>query len=165
VQFLNALPKKTKKELKMNERDKKTLVKLDKYLSEDIPNLEIDEDILEITLKANQFYSKAIKKYLKTVAVIEFNTVKFIKEQSINFKDRTDMNNFIVQAIKNLKDKKELTKVEQVELKTLMSFKEQVLEGKGKEYDLTNGFGFEYDENVKVDFEPIEFAKKENIEA
>lgn len=148
----------------MNERDKKTLEKLDKYLTEDIQNAEIDEDILEITLKANEFYSKTIKKYLRTVAVIEFNTVKFIKEQSANFKDRTDMNNFIVQAIKDLKDKEELTKVEKIELRTLIRFKEQVLDGKGREYDLTKGFGFEYDNNVKVDFEPIEF-NKEKIEA
>ena len=148
----------------MNERDKKTLEKLDKYLTEDIQNAEIDEDILEITLKANEFYSKTIKKYLRTVAVIEFNTVKFIKEQSANFKDRTDMNNFIVQAIKDLKNKEELTKVEKIELRTLNRFKEQVLDGKGREYDLTKGFGFEYDNNVKVDFEPIEF-NKEKIEA
>lgn len=148
----------------MNERDKKTLEKLDKYLTEDIPNVEIDDDVLEITLKANEFYSKAIKKYLRTVAVIEFNVVKFIKDQSVNFKDRSDMNNFIVQAIKDLKAKKQLTHVEKIELRTLISFKEQVLDGKGKEYDLTQGFGFEYDDNVKVDFEPIEF-NKEKIEA
>jgi hypothetical protein len=148
----------------MNERDKKTLEKLDKYLTEDIPNVEIDDDVLEITLKANEFYSKAIKKYLRTVAVIEFNVVKFIKDQSVNFKDRSDMNNFIVQAIKDLKAKKQLTHVEEIELRTLISFKEQVLDGKGKEYDLTQGFGFEYDDNVKVDFEPIEF-NKEKIEA
>ena len=148
----------------MNERDKKTLEKLDKYLTEDIPNVEIDDDVLEITLKANEFYSKAIKKYLRTVAVIEFNVVKFIKDQSVNFKDRSDMNNFIVQAIKDLKAKKQLTHVEEIELRTLISFKEQVLDGKGKEYDLTQGFGFEYDDNVRVDFEPIEF-NKEKIEA
>ena len=149
----------------MNERDKKTIEKLDKFLSEEVHNVEIDDDILELTLKANEFYSKAVKKYLKTVAVIEFNTVKFIKEQCNNFKDRTDLNNFIVQAIKDLKAKKDLTNVEQVELKTLIKFKEQVLEGKGKEYDLTNGFGFEYDKGQKVEFEPIEFSKKENTEA
>jgi len=149
----------------MNERDKKTVEKLDKFLTEDVHNIEIDDDILELTLKANEFYSKAVKKYLKTVSVIEFNTVKFIKEQCDNFKDRTDLNNFIVQAIKTLKNKKDLTNVEEVELKTLIKFKEQVLEGKGKEYDLTQGFGFEYDKDQKVEFEPIEFSKQKNIES
>jgi hypothetical protein len=149
----------------MNERDKKTIEKLDKFLSEDVHSIEIDDDILELTLKANEFYSKAVKKYLKTVAVIEFNTVKFIKEQCGKFKDRSDLNNFIVQAIKTLKDKKDLSNVEEVELKTLIKFKEQVLDGKGKEYDLTQGFGFEYDKDTKVDFEPIKFNEKENIEA
>jgi hypothetical protein len=145
----------------MNERDKNTLERVNKFLTEDLKNVEIDEDILTLTLKANEFYSKAIKKYLKTVAVIEFNTIKFIKEQSKEFKDRADMNNFIVQAIKDLKKKKELTKVEEVELRTLKKFKEQVLDGKGKEYDLTNGFGFEYDENLKVDFEPFDMTQEE----
>jgi len=148
----------------MNERDKKTIEKLDKFLSEEVHNIEIDDDILELTLKANEFYSKAIKKYLKTVSVIEFNTIKFIKEQFGKFENRTDLNNFIVQAIKDLKDKKELTNVEEIELKTLKKFKEQVLEGKGKEYDITKGFGFEYDKDIKADFEPIEF-NKEKIEA
>lgn len=149
----------------MNERDKKILQKLDNYLSDEVQQTEIDDDILELTLKANEFYSKAIKKYLKTVAVIEFNIVNHIKNQSVNFKDRSDMNNFIVQAIKDLKAKKELTNVEEIELKTLIRFKEQVLDGKGKEYDLTKGFGFEYDNNAKVDFEPIEFNKKDQIKA
>lgn len=141
-----------------NKRKKEIYEKLDEFLNQEI---EIDEEILEITLKANEFYSKAVKKYIRTVAVIEFNTIKFIKDTCANFKTREQLNNWIVDSIKAVTSKKELTRTEEIELRTLKDFKHKVLDGHGKEYDITKGFNFDYG-TEKVEFEPIKLGDKDN---
>jgi len=130
------------------------MTKLSEYFNQDFDNREYDEDLLTLNLKANEFYSQVIKEYLETEIVIKFNTLRHIKEMSSGFEDRTDMNNFIVNAINDLKKEKTRTRVQDIELETLIEFKELVLKGKGKEYDITKGFDFEYSEQTVV-FEPI----------
>lgn len=142
------------KQLERTKKRVEKMTKLSEYFNQDFDNVEYDEDLLSLNLKANEFYSKVIKEYLDTEIVIKFNTLRHIKEKSSNFNDRIDMNNFIVDAIADLKKQKERTKVQNIELTTLIEFKELVLNGKGKDYDITNGFDFDYSEQ-KVSFEPI----------
>ena len=142
------------KQLEKAKKRVEKMTKLKEYFEQDFENREYDEDLLSLNLKANEFYSKVIKEYLETEVVIKFNTLRHIKEKSVNFNERTDMNNFIVDAIADLKKQKERTKVQDIELATLIEFKELVLKGKGKEYDITNGFEFDYSEQTIV-FDPI----------
>lgn len=130
------------------------MMKVKEFFDQDWEKNVVDEEMLSINLRANEVYSKAVKKYLNTVAVIEFNTLRHIKEKSTEFENRTDMNNFIVGAIGDLKIIKERTKVQDIELRTLINFRDKVLKGKGKEYDVTKGFDFAYSEQT-VEFEPF----------
>lgn len=140
-------------------KKKEIIETLNEFFEQDFDKNEIDEELLSLTLRANEFYSKAIKKYLKTVAVIEFNIIKHIKENSSKFESRSDMNNFIVSAIGDLKNKKDRTKTEEIELRTLIRFRDDVLKGQGKEYDITKGFTYDYD-GQDVDFKPINMGAK-----
>lgn len=142
------------KQLEKAKKRVKKMAALSEYFNQDFDKKEYDEDLLSLNLKANDFYSTIIKEYLETEIVIKFNTLRHIKEMSSNFEDRTDMNNFIVNAINELKKQKPRTRVQNIELETLIEFKELVLNGKGKDYDVTNGFDFNYSEQV-ITFEPI----------
>ncbi len=104
-------------------------------------------------------FSKSVRKYLKTVSVIEFNTLNYIKEQSKQFKSRADLNNFIVKGIQDLKDNKELSYIGEIELRTLLDFKKKVLDGKGKEYNLKEKLEFKYGDEP-VDMGTITFGSK-----
>lgn len=130
------------------------MLKVKEFFEQDWEKNVADDEMLAINLRANEMYSKAVKKYLNTVAVIEYNTLRHIKEKSSQFKNRTDMNNFIVSAIGDLKNIKERSKVQDIELRTLINFRDKVLKGKGKEYDVTKGFDFTYGEQ-DVEFEPF----------
>jgi hypothetical protein len=151
-----------KKENKPTKRQMEVQKGLDIFFHQDWENMEYNEDLLAITLRANEMYSKSIKKYLKTRAVIEFNTLKHIKEMCNTFSSREELNNFIVESIKTAKKKKELTYIEEIELATMIKFKEKVLQGKGKEYKIDKKMNFEFDyDQVKVPFEPFNLNDKE----
>lgn len=143
-----------------NKQREKTIKRVEKmkalseYFNQDFDKREYDEDLLELNLKANEMYSKIIKEYLETEIVIKFNTLRHLKEKSSGFENRADMKNFVLSAINDLKKQKERTRVQEIELETLIEFREDVLKGKGKEYDITKGFNFDYSEQV-IEFEPI----------
>ena len=126
-------------------KKQEAIEKLSKIMNQDFENVEVDEDLLELNLKAQEFYSQAVKKYLRTVAVIEFNVVRALKEKTAEYKTREAFNNFVVQAIKDMQSAKELSFVQEIELRTLKNFKHKVLDGHGKEYDITKKFKFDYD--------------------
>ncbi len=142
------------KQLEKAKKRVEKMTKLSEYFNQDFDEKDYDEDLLTLNLRANEFYSKVIKEYLETEVVIKFNTLRHIKEMSSGFENRVDMNNFIINAINELKKEKTRTSVQDIELETLIEFKELVLNGKGKEYDITKGFDFKYSEQTIV-FDPI----------
>jgi hypothetical protein len=139
----------------------RNLNKIGEFFEQDWEKVEFDEDLLEVTLKANEFYSNIIKEYMITPIVIKLNMINHVKEKFKDFESLSDANNYIVEAIKQLKKKKEKSKTEEIELETLIDFREDVIRGNGDEYDITKGFRFKYEEQ-DVDFDPIKAKVEEN---
>lgn len=142
----------------LTEKQQKALSNYMNKQREFLENENIDDELLEITLKANEMYAKAVKKYINTTAVIEFNILNHLKEKAKTFKSREELNNYLVDYIKEIKKIKEKNRIQEIELRTLVDFKKKVLQGEGKEYDLSKGIKFDYNGN-EVEFDNFEFNK------
>jgi hypothetical protein len=147
------------------EDEKKVYNKFDELLSSDPYDLETEEgvELYETTLRANEFYSKMLEKYLKSNIVIQFNLIQHIKANAKNFKDLADMQKFVWNIIETLNDKllaETITDIEKKELNVANRFYKKVVLGKGKMYDITKNLKFEYDDET-IDFEPIVLATED----
>jgi len=155
-------------ELKMSEDDKKVYNKFEEILTSDPYDLETEEgiELYETTLRANEFYSSILARYLKSSVVIQFNIIQHIKNNAKTFKDLADMQYFVWTIIENLNEKEldeSITEIEKKELKVVKRFYNNVVLKKGKMYDITKNLEFDYD-NEKINFEPILLATEDKEE-
>jgi len=143
-------------ENKLNGRQKDIIDRINKTL-----DLEIDtnSEIYKTTMRANKVYYGILKKYLSAPAVIEFNTIAFIKQECKKFTEKKQLDEFIQRALDALNAKEKLTNIDKIELRVFQRFHEAVCLEKGRQY-VGAGFNFTYDDQI-VSFDPIAMNDEE----
>lgn len=124
-------------------KDKKALAKFMKSVNE----IEIkDEDMERLSLLIHEVYAKVVKKYINLQAVIQFNYLEDLKKRTKNCKTPKEFAKIVESDLTLMELKTNKTAIEQNEYLMAKKVYNDVVLGKGKEFEYGKDLTFKYDD-------------------